>query len=192
MKVAITTWHEGANAGTFFQCFGLYSYIKERGHEVKVIDYKHTASDQLSRGFCYYASQLLPLVRRKLQRKHNAKLEVAYQAPFAKAISQRDERVRQMWNLIPLTDTVTTDAQFEALNTMFDAFVVGSDQVWNATMLNRRYLLDYVQPNKLKVAYGPSVGLNESLCKDRYFERVERPVDGCGNALLCRLCLVRI
>lgn len=84
MKVAITTWHHGENAGTFFQCFGLYSYLKERGHEVKVIDYKHISEDQLDRGFYYYASQLIPLIRRRLKRMRSDKQEVIFQAPLPK------------------------------------------------------------------------------------------------------------
>lgn len=167
MKVAITTWHHGENAGTFFQCFGLYSYLKERGHEVKVIDYKHISEDQLDRGFYYYASQLIPLIRRRLKRMRSDKQEVIFQAPFAEAIRQRNLRVQQAWGLIPLTCPVTTDAQFEALNDEFDAFVVGGDQVWNATMLNRRYFLDYVHPDKLKVAYGSSVGVGTVLPAQR-------------------------
>lgn len=167
MKVAITTWHHGENAGTFFQCFGLYSYLKERGHDVKVLDYKYTPGDSLKRGFYYYASQLIPLIRRRLKVMRQNKKDAVSRIPFAEAIRQQRIRVNKIWQLIQLTRTVQTDKDFEEINNYFDAFVVGSDQVWNATMLNRRYLLDYVKLGKLKVAYGPSVGVGTVLPAQR-------------------------
>lgn len=167
MKIAITTWHTGPNSGTFFQCYGLYSYLKNRGHEVKVIDYIHQPSDQLNRGFMYYAIQLIPLIRSKIDKRQKKKEEMILQASFADEIRQRDERVAKFWNMIPLTDMVKTQEDFDRLNGEFDAFIVGSDQVWNATMLNRRYFLDYVKPNKIKVAFGPSVGVHYVLPAQR-------------------------
>ena len=51
MRIGITTWHTGANAGTFFQLFGLYKYLSKRGHDVKVIDYvMEDTHDMLPRG----------------------------------------------------------------------------------------------------------------------------------------------
>ena len=55
MRIGITTWHTGANAGTFFQLFGLYKYLSERGHDVKVIDYVKAAN--IKHGF--YKSRLM-------------------------------------------------------------------------------------------------------------------------------------
>lgn len=41
MNIAITTWHSGPNAGTFFQVYGLYKYLERKGHHVEIIDYHH-------------------------------------------------------------------------------------------------------------------------------------------------------
>lgn len=163
MRIAITTWHTGPNSGTFFQLYGLYQYLKSRGHDVKVIDYIHQPEDQISRGMMYFVSQALPLVRSKIKKIRAAKDEKALQLPFAKQIEERDERFKVFWSMLDYTSPVRTQEEFDALNDNFDAFVVGSDQVWNATMLNRRYLLDYVHDDKLKVAYGPSVGVGNVL-----------------------------
>lgn len=163
MRIAITTWHDGPNAGTFFQCYGLYHYLTERGHEVKVIDYSHQQADFLKRGVMYYLSQMRPLIHRKIKNIEARKREVWLQQPFQKLIEERDRRVSSFWKMISLTESVKNQADFDRLNDEFDAFVVGSDQVWNATMLNRRYFLDYVRSDKLKVAYGPSVGVGYVL-----------------------------
>ncbi|WP_281696432.1 polysaccharide pyruvyl transferase family protein [Bacteroides clarus] len=167
MKIAITTWHTGPNAGTFFQCYGLYSYLQSRGHEVKVIDYLHQQEDFLGRGFFYYASQAIPLLRRKLEKRKVCKQEIILQQPFIDQIQERNRRIDEFWKIISLTSPVISGDDFEKLNSEFDAFVVGSDQVWNATMLNRRYFLDYVNADKLKVAYGPSIGVGTVLPAQR-------------------------
>ncbi len=167
MRIAITTWHSGSNSGTFFQLYGLYRYLLERGHEVKVIDYKNQNEDFLNRGFMYYASQALPLIKNKLNKIKAARNEIIFQEPYLKDIKERDKRFLTFWNLLEYTNPIKTGNDFDKLNDDFDAFVVGSDQVWNATMLNRRYFLDFVHTDKLKVAYGPSVGVGNVLKHQR-------------------------
>ena len=53
MNIAITTWHSGPNAGTFFQVYGLYNYLERRGHYVEIIDYHHNKIDFISRGWIF-------------------------------------------------------------------------------------------------------------------------------------------
>lgn len=159
MRIAITTWHDGPNAGTFFQLYGLYTYLKNRGHHVEVVDYHRRApQDFLPRGWYYYASQPLALIRRKIMRKKNIEHFASKSAPFQEEISLRDERFKNAYAQMAFTREVCNEADFKKLNDDFDAFIVGSDQVWNASMLNRRYLLDYVEPGKIKASYGPSMG----------------------------------
>ena len=134
---------------------------------MKVIDYLHQQEDFLGRGFFYYASQAIPLLRRKLEKRKVCKQEIILQQPFIDQIQERNRRIDEFWKIISLTSPVISGDDFEKLNSEFDAFVVGSDQVWNATMLNRRYFLDYVNADKLKVAYGPSIGVGSVLPAQR-------------------------
>lgn len=158
MRIGITTWHSGSNAGTFFQVYGLYKYLESRGHHVEVIDYKHQKKDFLPRGIMYYLSQPLALIRRKLERKEYLKKIKLAEASFKNQIILRNNRFEEMYSLMNITKPVITDHDFEELNSKFDIFIVGSDQVWNAGMLNRRYFLDYVKTEKIKAAYCPSMG----------------------------------
>lgn len=158
MKIAITTWHSGPNAGTFFQLYGLFMYLKSRGHQVEVVNYDHISKDFLSKGWYYYASQPLALIKRQINRKKYTKDIKEVELAFSKELALRAERFKEMYQQMPLTKKVVTDEDFEKLNNQFDAFIVGSDQVWNASALNRRYFLDYVHSNKIKAAYCPSMG----------------------------------
>lgn len=160
MRIAITTWHSGPNAGTFFQIFGLYKYLSNKGHHVEVVEYSQSnhPEDYLPRGWYYYASQFLGLVKRKIQQRGNKKAFEISTASYKQDIELRDKRFNDMYGLMQYTRKVNTDEDFRKLNEEFDAFIVGSDQVWNASMLNRRYLLDYVSDGKIKASYAPSMG----------------------------------
>nr|WP_302229497.1 polysaccharide pyruvyl transferase family protein [uncultured Prevotella sp.] len=165
MRIAITTWHSGPNAGTFFQVFGLYKYLSDRGHHVEVIEYHHSnhPEDYLPRGWYYYVSQLPGLVKRKIQQRGTKKAFETNTALFKQDIEVRDRRFAEMYGKMLYTKKVNSEDDFQKLNDDFDAFIVGSDQVWNASMLNRRYLLDYVSEGKIKASYAPSMGTGQVL-----------------------------
>lgn len=158
MNIAITTWHSDPNAGTFFQLYGLYKYLESRGHHVEVIDYKNLKDDFIGRGWYYYISQPIALLQRKLKRWKTAKQMQSIERAFVKELQIRDKRFKDMYAEFVMTPCVRTDADFDKLNKRFDVFIVGSDQIWNASMLNRRYFLDYVKPGKIKASYCPSMG----------------------------------
>lgn len=164
MRIGITTWHTGENAGTFFQLYGLYNYLGKRGHDVKVIDYVMTDShDMLPRGWYYYLSQPLALIKRKIKRQKNKTDFVVNTSAFTKEIQIRDERFKNAYGQLNFTQRVSTEEELRKLNDSFDAFIVGSDQIWNASMLNRRYFLDYVADGKIKASYAPSMGSGQVL-----------------------------
>lgn len=164
MRIGITTWHTGPNAGTFFQLFGLYRYLSERGHDVKVIDYvMEDTHDMLPRGWYYYLSQPIALLKRKIKRKQNNAAYLSNTSTFMEEIKIRGKRFKEAYGQLKFTEKVSAEAELKSLNDSFDAFIVGSDQVWNASMLNRRYLLDYVADGKLKASYAPSMGSGQVL-----------------------------
>lgn len=158
MRIAITTWFGGPNAGTFFQLYGLYSYLESRGHYVEVVNYSLSKSDFIDRGFWYFWSQPFALLKRQLQRRTVRKFMKIINERYRKEHEIRSKRFDEFYNKIRFTMNVSSDADFEMLNDMFDIFIVGSDQVWNPTSLNRRYFLDYVHMDKVKASYCPSVG----------------------------------
>lgn len=106
----------------------------------------------------YFISQPFALLQRKIKRKKEAKQYAVINTLFADQLKIRDERFDEMYKNIVFTEAVTTEEDFAKLNERFDVFIVGSDQLWNPSMLNRRYFLDYVNPQKIKAAYCPSMG----------------------------------
>ena len=159
MRIAITTWCDWENAGTFFQLYGLYSFLKSKGHDVKVVNYKkRSPKDYISRGLFYFLSQPFSLLQQKLKRKRHSKEMAVLTKPYEKELRKRKTVFQEEFGKLEFTEPVETEEDFRKLNDEFDAFIVGSDQVWNASMLNRRYFLDYVEKGKIKASFGHSMG----------------------------------
>lgn len=62
-----------------------------------------------------------------------------------------------------LTRKIISNENLNFLNKEFDAFVVGSDQVWRDKYLNKKtkhYFFDFVDKNKKKIAYAASFGVD--------------------------------
>lgn len=54
-----------------------------------------------------------------------------------------------------------TQNQWRHLNEDFDAFIVGSDQVWNPNWFYEPFYLTFARENKLKIAYSASMGVSK-------------------------------
>jgi len=53
-----------------------------------------------------------------------------------------------------------TKSQLVKENTNYNAFVVGSDQVWNPNWIDSTYFLDFVKPSVKKISYAASIGVS--------------------------------
>lgn len=169
MRIAITTWYGGVNPGTLFQLYGLYSYLSDLGHDVWVVQYKPSPSDFLPKGFRFYCQQLISLVRKKIVANKEKKLLKIYSTPYFDKLERRKKLFDEFYSKIKFTPVVSTDEEFANLNHSFDIFIAGSDQIWNTSLLNRRYLLDYVSSDKIKAAFGPSVGTGYILPRQKEY-----------------------
>ncbi len=60
------------------------------------------------------------------------------------------------------------EKSIDTANEIYDGFLCGSDQIWNPelTTLDSIYWLGFVNPGKLKIAYAPSIGIDQ-VTKDQ-------------------------
>lgn len=87
---------------------------------------------------------------------------------------------------IPTTDPVRTPADFRLVNSEYDAFVVGSDQVWNphiAGWYPDSYFLSFVNPGKRRISAAASFGC---VPTERYSRDYLRASLGAFDALSVR------
>lgn len=146
MKIGLLTFHETTNFGSYLQTYGLYSTLHMLGHDCEVIDYKCASIIRRElpqfrpTSFSPHDLGKYMLVDRKIQKKYFA---------FKKQIDRT-------MNLSISYDHTTITAAAER----YDAFVVGSDILWNLEITggDQTYFLDFVEDNQKKFAYSTSIG----------------------------------
>lgn len=145
MKVGLITIYSVPNYGSVLQAYATQRVIEQMGYECVIIKYDYYR-EQLSynkRGIKGFIKDLLleytpTLKTSKLRRFRNRTFK------FSKAFYSFKELQQYNW------DT-------------FDAFVVGSDQVWNTNYLkgNRAFLLSFVPVGKLRLSFSSSFAMKE-------------------------------
>lgn len=155
MKIGIVTVHRAYNYGSVLQCYALQEFLRSLGHEAWVIDYRQPWTEAVYRPFSLrYVWHFLkrgdfhPIVAYWRERRERAgRLNVARTVfePFLKRL-----RLTK-----PCRHTLPQD---------FDAYVIGSDQLWSHSCIggeDRVYLADFKHPRTSKIiGYAISAGVD--------------------------------
>lgn len=136
-KIGILTFHfSNHNFGAVLQVFASFNILQQLGYNPTVIN-------------------LLPNERPTIIQtlKCFIKSLITRSYVFEKFIKKN----------IRLTRKLYSDDNLRNLNSLFDAYYVGSDQVWRVSMSKERilqYFLDFAAADKIKIAYAASFGIS--------------------------------
>ncbi len=174
MKVKTITCHEVYNHGASLQEYALLKYIESLGHEAETIHYKpyylsnhfnlwNISNEKYEKNFILkwtYLALKLPGRLKSLKRKKNFDI---FSENFIKSTNK----------LYKTNEDLLADLP-EA-----DAFVCGSDQIWNSFFQNGKdpaFYLDFVPDTKLKLSYAASFAIDKIAddLKDFVKEKVSR------------------
>jgi hypothetical protein len=149
MKVGVITFHSANNYGATLQTWALQKVLKDYGLNAGVINYHPDVIDSLydpmmmKQGFERNVKKLgLSLFNRQSLIRYNK---------FQSFLTKN-------FNLI---GDFKTYEELENAGLDLDAYIVGSDQVWNPNHIggfNPVYYLNFAEPGKKKIAYAASVG----------------------------------
>lgn len=158
MKIKTITCHEVYNHGASLQEYALIEFLREAGHEAEAIHYKppylsgHFSLKAVSNPRfdkpllrSLYLLLKLPGRIRDLKRKKSFDLFSQKYIPTGRQLYRNNEELKRD---LP-----------EA-----DAFICGSDQIWNTFFQNGRdpaFYLDFVPDEKLKISYAASFATEE-------------------------------
>lgn len=142
MKIGIITFHAAINYGAALQVFALTRFLKQQGHQPEIINYCPTPELQGKFRNRYAVFGLFPSdylnaykgwAFRKFQRKH-----------------------------LPIRGSMMTDFLELRDLSRFDAYICGSDQIWNAKLtggkLDPAYFLSFAPKDVPRIAYAGSTG----------------------------------
>ncbi len=117
MKIGILTFHFARNYGAVLQCFALQEFLRSRGHEVKIIDYRPSS---VADGY------KLVDIRRfwgRTPSKFISKTRIEM-----KALPHRKARYSQFDRFI------SKNMVLGGMDEHYDLRIIGSDQVWNTAI----------------------------------------------------------
>lgn len=160
-KIGILTWYaDTMNYGSVLQAYAMQCFLKDNGYEPSFINYKSTTNDIVYPPKIYLIGEK---VYNKLRRIVFMKARYDLSATKKYCTNFVSENINS-------TRKYIGSKELHHLCNQFDGFICGSDQIWS---LNKKhnpvYFLDWVDDDKIKVAYAPSIPLNYASSKRRKF-----------------------
>ena len=149
MKVGVITFHSANNYGATLQTWALQKVLKNHGLDAGVIHYHPDIIDNLYD----------PMEGRTGIKRIWKKFCMAISSPESLTRYHKFQTfLKDNFNLI---GDFKTYEELENARLMLDAYITGSDQVWNPVHIggfNPAYYLDFAQPGAIKISYAASVG----------------------------------
>ena len=124
MKIGVVTFHRAHNYGAVLQAFAMQEYLREAGHEVKIIDYNPPFLEANYKVFGF-------------KKFLTTKVHVYYLLKGAAieffTLPDRAKRYNSFSSFIHSKMLLTTPTLYhkEEMPADFDAYIFGSDQIWN-------------------------------------------------------------
>lgn len=160
----LTLYHNNQNFGALLQAYALAAYINQN----KIGD---CTAEQITYDTPYVRRSIRELIEAKrlriistLVKKICFKLHLfAYKLLYGSKLSINDSgRIKannKFAAKIPHSPVITPET-VRTLNSRYDIFITGSDQVWNPTWFRSACFLDFVDDDKKKFSYAASMGIN--------------------------------
>mgnify|MGYP003292001345 CR=1 FL=1 len=155
----ITHYHKSHNYGGILQAYALSRYLNESGFSAEQISY-HLSSPAVS------GESLKVRIKRLKDPKH------LYNAIAVRIGAQIDKMIRSKIKTrhealerfatkeIPHSEQVYTKQTISECQ-IYDAYITGSDQVWNPDWYHSAFFLDFVSEGKPNIAYAARLGKSE-------------------------------
>lgn len=150
----ITHYYKSDNYGGNLQAYALCRCLQDMGYRAEQICYNAVLDPKKS-----VAERLKPgHIRKKLSFEINRRFYSQFkeQRTALLAFNQQD---------IPHSETVYTKETIQDCR-QYDAYITGSDQVWNLDWYKPVYFLTFAPPGKPKISYAASIG-HKSLTEEQ-------------------------
>ena len=146
--VGIMGWHQMYNFGSQLQLTALTYIIRQMGYEPEIINYKPKQE-------MYRVRKNIFFVIYRMFRKLHYVGNPEYLSDIKRNIFESYKKEN-----LCFTQTCDLSSDLYMLNDLFEAFVCGSDQIWNPYYGDDKYFLNFVEDARKKIAYGVSFGVD--------------------------------
>ena len=163
----ITLYYKSKNYGGNLQAYALCRFLTKYGYDAEQISFQRILiSPKSNKLKSLFSKNVFRICFRKISsivrgfyiNRENKK----------HSIYERREKafIRFNQELIPHSETVYNSKTISECVDNYDAFITGSDQVWNFWGETHIYLLDFVPSSKVKLSYAASIA-RDALTEDQ-------------------------
>lgn len=149
MRIGLITMHNVCNFGAVLQTYAMTVILNNLGHECTVIDYVPNVRKGLR---VYFPIERdLPFIRKIMSWIKWLPVRIGWATPFNKFMAEK---------YVLTSKKYIGNGSLVANPPIFDAYITGSDQVWNSAStdgLNEDYFLSFVPKGKRKISYAASI-----------------------------------
>lgn len=152
MKIGILTFHFAHNYGAVLQAFALQKYLIEKGHDVEIINH---VPPSMKNGY------KMTMWRECISLKH------PFRSIYKLYVESHLYRLRKLrwkrFNSFINKNLILSNGQ--VVDSKYDAYIVGSDQVWNTKITKGFYgpyfcRFSFNKDNRLYISYAASMEAN--------------------------------
>ena len=154
MKLALLTFHNAMNYGAILKSYALQTYLTDEFNcEVTIVNYTPAYFKKV------FFNPMKPLTACGLKNKLKSMAKLVLRYRETKNISLKEVKLKEFISKNLNTSQIVYKPIEEE---SYDAYVVGSDQVWNLELLQNdlTYLLDFVT-NTRKISYATSFKISD-------------------------------
>ena len=162
MKIGLLNMPLDNNYGGNLQRYALMTVLQRMGHEVTHLDFQHYPLPFVSG----WPRRRIAIRRFLSTLRHQHRLKFSLMEDWQKKCFKDIKFVLPFYNrYIKHTRPIRLVKDFGKYVNKFDAFIVGSDQVWRKRDMMEHYhslmFFDFLPPEKKRFAYGVSFGIEE-------------------------------
>ncbi len=181
MKVAILTYARTNNYGATLQCYALNKYIKSLGYETIILNVPLDDGSvrNIKRSFyrkcvSFILGYSVAAFNKLFSKNKRHDYEIRYRLNNDQIVKEKEYANKNMTlfdefrlKYLPnISEEYFNESDFADNYPEADAYVVGSDQVWNVDICRNQYpifFLSFVKPGKKKISYAACMGGNDKV-----------------------------
>ncbi len=166
-KVGIVThYYNSINYGGNLQAYALVYKLRQLGYDAEQIpvnnivqyvavplSFKQKIAERLKIGLWEFLKSLVLYIPHKIKNKKINNL-------INNATNIRQKAIKDFNLSIPHNYKILVTNQNNCSDLGYDAYITGSDQVWNPECYCKEYFLGFVPSDKIKISYAASIGKN--------------------------------
>lgn len=149
----VTLYYKNFNYGGLLQAYALQNTIESLGFEAEQISIDRRGLEKLETQI-----SIKKFVRYQIIRRLNNTLKDIRAGFFSQKRKKSNAYFEEFMMSIPHSKVYNKDT-IQQVNSEYDCFVCGSDQIWNPIYSCDMYFLNFVSNDKKKISYAASIGL---------------------------------